>query len=204
MILTLRNIFVFLSCAYGISVAGQVTVSPRLTINHNYYEWNNKGLGGFTDVREWTWGIGLISRAKLGDKMYANISFYYYPSGHSFTDNRAIEPNTIKTNLFDTKIGLEYQLYPKTLLGIGIELEMLTQVRRQGIFNPEPLIAGNQTHYGFEASLSQRVWKIELFADVFIGINEIANQGTGLLDPAIFFRSHKKLQFGIGIPFGMK
>lgn len=71
-------------------------------------------------------------------------------------------------------------------------------------FVPEPLIGGNQKHYGFEASLSQRVWKIELFADVFIGINKIDYQGTGLLDPKVVFRSHMKLQLGIGITFGMK
>ncbi len=180
----------------------QITISPRVSINHNHFEWNNSDIGGFSDPQEWTFGLGVMSRAQLNDKIYGGLSFNYYPLGISFTDLIVTQPYKISASIVDIKVGFEYQIYPNTLLGLGFEVEQYFQLQLEVINSPDLRFGENQKHFGFETSITHRFGRFELFADIFIGLNEVRRQSQFL--GSISFFSHKKLQLGVGIPIGKK
>ena len=187
---------------WPVVIFSQITIAPRISANHNHFEWNAP-IGGFTDPQEWTYGLGVVSRAQLSEKIYGGLSFNYYPLGISFASLVSLIPYTVTTNIIDVKIGFEYQIYPNTLVGLGFEVEQYFQTEFEVINSSDIEFGESQKQYGFETSITQRFGRIELFADIFIGLNEVR------ISPDQFARkinilSHKKLQLGIGIPISLK
>ena len=150
-------------------------------------------------------GIGAVARMRISRKVFGQLAFNIYPFGIEFSDeimsSSPIDVTvTTSTDLFDVKIGLDYQLYPNTLIGIGIEMEQY--------FNSQEIINTgrrfnrfyiNQKFFGAEISVSQRIGKVELSADIFIGLHE----GPTFRQLELTFFSHKKLQLGLAIPIDL-
>ena len=188
---------------------GQVVLTPKVSANHNYYYWNSNST--IEHPQKWTWGIGAIARIPLSKKLYGQFSFNAYPFGLKVVDERS-GPHlpdfivTTYTDIFDLKFGLDYKLYPNTLLGVGIEMEQyFNSSETFTVSNLEDIAYVNQKFFGFELSLTQWIGKVELSADVFIGLHEggIASYPQRSNGKLIFY-SHKKLQLGVGIPIGKK
>ena len=212
MILNIKFYFILALVFSPILIYSQVIVTPKISGTHNHYFWNRESLSTIENPQEWTWGIGAIARIPLSKKLYGQFSFNVYPFGLKNVDERS-GPHlpdfivTTYTDIFDLKFGLDYKLYPKTLLGVGIEMEQyFNSSETFTVSNLEDIAYVNQKFFGFELSLTQWIGKVELFADVFIGLHEggIPSRTQGLTNGKLVFFSHKKLQLGVGIPIGKK
>gem|GEM_PF-1831567 len=202
--------FILFFILYPFFLFGQVLVTPKISSTHNYYYWNFNST--IEDPQEWTWGVGAIARIPFSKKLYGQFSFTIYPLGLSIIDERS-GPHlpdfvvTTYTDIFDIKLGIDYKLYPNSLLGVGIEMEQYFNSSDSFSINGIDDIAYlNQKFFGFEVSLTQWLGKIEISADVFIGLQEggTPSQPVGLSNGPLVFFSHKKLQLGIGIPINLK
>jgi len=190
---------------FPIILISQVSVSPKISGNLNHYYWNNKNIVEIEKPQSWTWGIGALARMRISRKVFGQFAFNIYPFGIEFSDeimnsNPIDVTATTSTDLFDIKLGLDYQLYPNTLVGIGIEMEQY--YNSQKILNTGSRFDEfylNQKYFGAEVSLSHTIGKVELSADIFIGLHE----GSSFLDPYLTFFSHKKLQLGLAIPIDL-
>jgi hypothetical protein len=188
---------------------GQVLITPKISTTHNYYYWNSNPT--IEDVQKWTCGIGAAARLPLSKKLYGQFSFNVYPFGLRLKDERKDfhDPDfvvTTYTDIFDIKLGLDYKLYPNTLLGVGIEMEQyFNSISTFSLSSLEDIPYVNQKYFGFELSLTQWLKKIEIFANVFIGLHEggVASYPS-LSNGKLVFFSHKKLELGIGFPIGKR
>jgi hypothetical protein len=207
----IKNAIILLTFIWPVFSISQVIVTPKISATHNHYYWNIESQTGIENPQEWTWGVGAVARLPLHKKLYGLLSFSIYPFGLKYVDESfgADVPNfieTTSTDIFDVKLGLDYKLYPKTLLGVGIEMEQyfnsklttsLSTVRDRNFLN--------QKYFGAEISLTQWIGKVEISADVFIGLHE-GGIGSSFRpsDGTLLFYNHKKLQIGIGIPIDLK
>ncbi len=186
---------------------GQVVLTPKVSANHNYYYWNSNPAIEYP--QKWTWGIGATARIPLSKKLYGQFSFTVYPLGLKIIDERSNvhTPDltvTTYTDIFDIKFGVDYKLYSNTLLGVGIEMEQYFNSKDSySLISLDDRVYVNQKYFGFELSLTQWIGKVELFADVFVGLHEggIVSYPQ-LSNGELVFFSHKKLQLGVGIPIG--
>jgi len=212
MISSVKFYFILILVFLPILFFGQIIVTPKISGTHNHYYWNSEFLTTIEDPQEWTWGVGAIARIPFSKKLYGQFSFNMYPFGLKIIDERS-GPHlpdfvvTTYTDIFDIKLGVDYKLYPNTLLGVGIEMEQYFNSKDSYTLSSlDDRVYVNQKFFGAEISLTQWIGKVELSADIFIGLQEggTPSQPVGLSNGPLVFFSHKKLQLGIGIPINLK
>lgn len=187
--------------------SSQITISPKISTNLNHYYWNNKNIVSIEDPQSWTWGIGVVSRLRFNKKYFGQFAFNFYPFGIEFSDEiiSSLPPDiiaTTSTDIFDIKIGIDYQLYPKTLIGLGIEMEQYINSKRILNIGTGDINYLNQKYFGAEFGIAQKIGRIELSAEIFIGLQEggsVSSLPITTNGELVFF-SHKKLQLGLAIP----